>query len=482
MFKAITPKFINLLDAYLLVNHPVLWMSKIHYALWHGAVLWTLSALLGAVMPINLKGHIDYELWYFLFTVLGIVILCFWIFRYVIFNKEKNYGSRKFSEEYKNFILVFISVSIFLLIPCPFEIVYSQRIANMYSDKEVLEDINTLNERDPYLVNSTNNYYSWYDSTTKIQYFTIRQLNPYGSSYYTPYYLRTDSAKYLQILTEFQLYKKYKPIRDKDVLKKMIGEFKIIALKYDCSVEKSADELADKYLTLLDKSKIPTSEYYGNDSYQYELNSTLNNLCEAKFKTLFIFTRDYLWVMFYFIISITAFLMLFKICYWQQYLIMLVVLFLYPLVMFIFTQLIPYNFYKRGAGVFESSILAFLVFSGITLIVTAQNHHRFRPFYNIFNQAFYVCLVYSLLLVVAFLHDNTNIFHNHDYFDMEYSTKAHSITEYEYHMISYNNEYWAAEYKRWIQITKYSGIAVFIISLPFFKNLFVKQLALPKKH
>lgn len=482
MFKAITPRFINRLDAHLLVNHPVLWMSKIHYALWHGAVLWALSALLGLIMPIQLKQNIEYELWYFLFTVLGIVILCFWVYRYLIFNKEKNYGSKKIGDEYKNFFLVFISVAVFLLMPWPFEMVYSQRIANMYTDSEVLEDINTLNERDPYLVNSTNNYYSWYDSTTKIQYFTVRQLNPYSSSYYTPYFLRADSSKYPQILTEFQLYKKYKPLTDENALEKLIDEFKIIADKYDCAVEESSDALAKKYVRLLQLERMATSEFYGYDSYQYNLNTTLNNLCEAKFKNLFIFKIEYLWVMFYLTISITAFLMLFKITYWQQFLIMLVILILYPLLMFIFSQLLPWNNYMRSSGFFECSMVALALFCGITLFITWRNNQRFRPFFNICNQIFYVTLVYLFIMMVAFLHDSTNLFHNHDYFDAEYAGKQYSSTDYEFYITSYYNEYWSDEYRRWLKWMQYTGIIVFVICLPFFKNLFVKQISIPKKH
>lgn len=484
MFKAITPKFINQLDSFLLVNHPVLWMSKIHYAIWHGAILWSISAILGYVIPINLKANAEYELWYFLFTVIGIIVLCFWIFQFLIFNKEKNYGSTHFTDEYKSFILVFVAVAIFLLVPAPFEIIYSQRIANMYNDEEVLQDINTVNERDPYLANSTNNYYSWYDSTTKIQYFNVRQLNPYGSSYYTPYFMRSDSAKYPQILTEFQLYKKYKPISDLQILTKKITEFIKVAQKYDCPVEETAEHLANKYIALLARDKIPTSEFYGSGNHQYQLTGTFNNLCEAKFKPLFIFTSAYLWTMFYFIIAITSFLLLFKQTYWQQFLIMLVVLLLYPLIMFIFSQMMRFNDFMKDTGLFEISLLLLIVFSGVTLFITSVNNKRFTPFYNIFNQMFYITLLYSPLLVVVFLHDNTNIFHKFDYLgNTNYyeAAKTPNATNYNSYMYNYDYMYWAAEYERWITIIKYTGIVLFVAALPFFKTLFVKQLALPKK-
>ncbi|MBA3664981.1 MAG: hypothetical protein H0W61_12335 [Bacteroidetes bacterium] len=484
MFKTITPKFVQRFDSWLLTNHPVLWMSKIHYALWHGLVLWALSALLGAIMPVNLKNQIQYELWYFLFTVLGVVMLCFWTYQYVIFNKERDYGSKKFSEEYKNFILVFFSVGIFLLVPWPFEVVYSQRIAALYSDSEVLEDMNILNERDPYMANSTNNYYSWYDSITKVQYLNMRQLNPYAASYFTPYFMKSDSAKYPQLLTDFQLYKKYKPIVDIHELKRKVEEFRSIAAKYGCPIQESTQTIAEKYKALLVKERVAISEFYGNDSYQYELNVTFTNLCDAKFKTFFIFTKDYMWVMFYFIICTTSFLLLFKVTYWRQYLVMLVVLMLYPLLMFIFSQLLPYHTFTRGAGFFECSMVVLVVFSGSTLFVTAFSHHCYRAFYNIANQVFYVSLIFVPLLILAFLHDNTDIFHNHSSWNYEKSeTPSEGYgTTYDSHLANLYYTYWSNEFNRWIDIMKYTGIALFIIGLPFFKQLFVKQLSLPKKN
>lgn len=482
MFRVITPKFIKDFDAWLLLNYPVMWMSKIHYALWHGFTLWGFSALLGAIMPINLKETIQYELWYFLLTVLGIVILCFWVYHYVIFNKEKNYGTRSFSDEYKNFVLVFFSVAIFLMLPWPFEMIYNSRVAHMYGDEEVLDDINVLNERDPYLTNSTNNYYSWYDSVSKAQYFNIRQLNPYAASYYTPYYMQ-DSAKFPVLLTANQLYHKYRPVTDKDELEKKINEFIAIADKYNCPVNENASDLAQRYIDFLKRDRIPANELYGYGSYQYELNYTMNNLCNAKFQQLFIFKRDYLWVMFYFIISVTSFLLLFKITYWQQYLITLVVLLLYPLVMFIFSQLLPYDTYMRRDGFFEISILLLVVFSIITLFITMREEKSYKPFYNIFNQLFYVSMIYSPLLFLVFLHDNTNIFHNHDTIDYAgYMDKeTTSSIRFSQTLSSEYYRYWSNEFDRWIIIMKYAGIIGFLLALPLMKNLFVKQISLPAK-
>jgi hypothetical protein len=186
---------------------------------------------------------------------------------------------------------------------------------------------------------------------------------------------------------------------------------------------------------------------------------------------------------------LSAFLALFKITHWQQYLIMLVVLLLYPLITFIFSQLMTYNFMKRNVF-FESSLILLLIFSGISLAITSKSRNHFKPFYNIFNQLFYISLIYSPLLVVAFLRDNTNIFHQNDYYS-SYNDVSYVFTEplpanvskadFYQTLNRFYSEYWYHEYKRWIKILKYAGIIIFLVALPFFKELFVRQISLPKK-
>ncbi|HRH10821.1 MAG TPA: hypothetical protein PLU73_04875, partial [Bacteroidia bacterium] len=161
MLKLLSPKFITKIDSHLLVNHPDIWMSKIHYVGWNGLLLFACSALLGLFLPIHLIRDVQYELWYFLLSLLSVIVMCFWIYHYAIFNKEKNFGNFHLADEYRNFILVFISVLIFLLVPVPFELVQNKRIASMYTDAEVIADMNSLNEIDPYMAHSSNNYFTW---------------------------------------------------------------------------------------------------------------------------------------------------------------------------------------------------------------------------------------------------------------------------------------------------------------------------------
>lgn len=494
MFKAITPKFINKLDDYLLVNHPVVWISKIHYVLWHGIVLWALSALLGAIMPINLKTRIDYELWYFLFTVVAVIVFCFWVYNYAIFNKEKKFGNRSFTDEYKNFFLVFASVFVFASAPWPFEILYSQRVASVVDDSQFIEDMNVLNENEPYMVSSYSGFYSWQDSITHEQYFNIRYLGPYAGGSFTPYSIRLDSVRFPQMKTSAQIVAAYKPITDSEKLLARIESYMAVASKYNMHIDIGAKNIANKYLELLNKGKLTSQDFYEYEyySHQYELTTTFNNIGEAKFKTLFIFTSDYLWALFYVVITLSAFLMLFKMTYWQQFLITIVAMALYPLLVFILSQLSPYGTILRGDEFVMASILLAIFYSGGTLFNTAFGNKYYRPFYNITNQIFYLTLVSWPILLIVYLHDATSVFCQHDYnyfylpgggidyvSDVDYTN---------YHVPTYNEvlnglyyDYWRLEYHRWIDYAKWFGIISFVVTLPVFKQLFTKQISLPKK-
>jgi hypothetical protein len=240
------------------------------------------------------------------------------------------------------------------------------------------------------------------------------------------------------------------------------------------------------YLHYVTQDKVRNTEI----SYFYyttQLSTVFNNLCEAKFKRPGIFDPDALTVLFYFIISITAFLLLFKITYWQQFLITIVVLILYPLLTFILRELFPYSSGIRGDAGYEFILLLLIFFSGATLFITFRNNSYYQPFFNIFNQVFFLTLIYSPLLVLAWLHDATNIFHNQGY--SEYSGYYYGPGgqawnyNWEYHkqLSVLENDYWYQEYKRWISIAQYMGIGIFVLLLPFFKELFIKQIALPKK-
>ena len=178
MLKKIAPGFLNRIDTYLLTKHPIIWMSRIHYVLWFGALFYLMSYLLGLLLPINIRSSDDDDgFWYALLSVLSFVLSWFWCYRFLIFNKEKNFGNLNVVDEYKNFFLVFLSISVFIWFAAPFVVSYNNKIANLYSDKELIEDINTLNKVEPYVPTNYNWYENTYDTLKEKTYFNVNKVN-----------------------------------------------------------------------------------------------------------------------------------------------------------------------------------------------------------------------------------------------------------------------------------------------------------------
>ena len=195
MFKKIAPGFLNRLDTHLLTRYPVIWMSKIHYVLWFGLLLYLVSTMIGFLVPINLTSRTDDGLWYVLLSVFSFVLSWFWGYRYLIFNKEKNFGKLNFTDEYLNFFLVFFSVTIFAWFAAPFVISFNIKTANLYTDSEVIKDINTLNEAEPFIPTSYYSYENTYDTLKKQTYFNVNKISSFNN--YTPYQYLNDTLNLL---------------------------------------------------------------------------------------------------------------------------------------------------------------------------------------------------------------------------------------------------------------------------------------------
>jgi hypothetical protein len=483
MFKAITPSFIHKIDAWLLKNYPAIWISKIHYVLWHGGVFWLISTLLGFILPFDLQNGIEYGLFYFLFSIGGFALLCFWIYQYVIFNKEKNYGLRSITDEYLNFFLAFVSVAIFLMSPYPFESVYRFRVANTCSNQEIINDLNTINESAPYALVNAGLFNSTEDSLGEIRYVYIKNASVHGAGPFTPYYMSGDSLKYPYLLTKYQLYKRYKPVNDSEYVFKMIRNYLDVCRKYEIEVKTNAYTMTSTYLDLLKKSKVQDSEIYNLATNFYTLEKVMDNICEAKFKTPFVYEEDFLWFMFYSILSITSFLLLFKLTSWRQFLVMFVVLIFYPMIVSIISALVPSFIYDNKSALIQGFIVAAIVFSLIIILINYNNHKQYEPFFNVCSQVFYVMLPYFFFIVVFFLNDATNLFHKQDYWYSDYTETYvnDKVVDLNNILNSLLNEYWRQEYYRWILYGQWGGILLFVGAQPLLKHIFVKQLALPKK-
>ncbi|MBA2613299.1 MAG: hypothetical protein H0U95_15125 [Bacteroidetes bacterium] len=487
MFKKIAPGFLNRLDTYLLTNYPVVWISKIHYVLWFGLVLYFLSAAIGWLVPIDLTSKADDGLWYLLLSVLAFILSWFWAYRYLIFNKEKNFGNLRSGEEYKNFFLVFICIAIFAWFGSPFVVSYNTKMARLFTDKELFNDVNTLNEIEPFIPTNYYSYENTYDTTNKRTYFNVNKINVYNN--YTPWRFLNDSITYPQVKSNYRLRLGYQPTADFNAVKAKVERHILICNKYGVYPNFDASEMAANYIKAQKTGWLDIQEMnLGGDYYKEQLRTAFNNLFDAKFGKLFIWDKDFLWGMFYVIFSLSLMLILFKLNSWQQYLITAIVMALYPLLAFIISQIFFSS--SNSEHCFQWFIFLLFLTSIVSLFVTGKQQRSFKPFFNILNQLFYLIIIYMPMMIVYYLRRYTSVFH--DFYSYNYSSGAVqsvvnidgqqvTVYDYRYYLDQYLYSYWQEEYDLWFMLCKYLPIILFLACLPLMKKLFVKQLALPRR-
>ncbi|MBL7912621.1 MAG: hypothetical protein JNJ41_16285 [Bacteroidia bacterium] len=487
MFKKIAPGFLNRIDTYLLTNYPIVWISKIHYVVWFGLLLYLISTLIGCFVPIDLTSRADSGLWFLLLSVLSFILSWFWGYRYLIFNKEKNFGNLKFGDEYKNFFLVFLCVTIFAWFASPFVISYNAKIAHMFTDDEIIQDVNTLNETEPYVVTNYYSYENSYDTTKKQTFFNVNKIYAYNN--YTPYQYLNDTLIFPKLVSSFRIRTNYKPIADISIVRVKIARHVSICEKYGIHPNLDIDEMAAKYIKAQKTGWISIDELsLGNDYHKEEMRTAFNNLFEAKFGKLFIWDKDFLWGMFYAIFSLTLMLILFKLNSWQQYLMTAITMALYPLLAFIISQIFFRS--SNSEHCFQWFVFLLFVTSIVSLFITGTQQRSFKPFFNILNQIFFLLVVYMPMMIVYYLRRYTSVFH--DFYSYNYSSPAVqsvaningqqvTVYDYRYYLDQYLYTYWQEEYDLWFTICKWTPIILFFICLPFMKKLFVKQLALPRR-
>lgn len=495
--KKLIPPFLKRIDAYLLLNHPIAWISKIHIVLFYGLITWSLSALSGFVIPINLSQTQDLGLWYFLFTILAIIALCFWIYHNVIFNLEKKFGKRHWTDEYKIFFLNVACVFIFISFPVPFTSIYNSRVASVVSNEEFIRDINTLNAGELFVVNNINNYEATYDTASRLTYYNINK--PVSFDPYTPWLMKYDTLLYKNLKSSFITEYNYKHTRSgEEQIRNLIRTYIQVWKKYGIEekyITISEDSLIKRWKYLLANSPMESSNFYSlHRGYfnTYEMERVFNRIAEAKHRSLFIYEEGFLNFLLYTCVYLSLLVMMFKMVPWKQFLLTIIAIIIIPILLFIISQLLPRFDSSRDTTYLILMVLTLLVaiiFTGIGFVPARQ----FNPFYNICSQITYLFL--PMLPVIILLLIKMIFFNSYPYdynetaemavYDLDHQpgpARANYYNTWPYIYQQLLNEYWRAWFQKWIFISLYGGLVLFVaVLMPFMKHLFVRQLALPRR-
>lgn len=490
------PIFLKKIDAYLLLNAPIIWISKIHYVLFFGILMWLFSALIGFIIPINLFQSQDLGVWYFLYTILAIIALCFWVYRNVIFNVEKKFGNRHWTDEYKIFILNFLAVFIFMSFAFPFSIIYNGRVANTVTDSEIIEDINILNEAEPYLATDLNLYVSTYDSLQDKTFYYLNQFNSFDE--YTPYFLKEDTIN-LNLKSYFNQRIRYQHKKNTDLeIINLIEKYKTIATKYNLEFNYSAEYCLNNYKDLVSRSPVTADSFNGLQNIRkYDLKECIQNIAEAKFKQLYIFKFDFLLFLFYSTFFTTLLILLFKMVQWKQYIVTIISLIILPILLFIISMIIPFNYRSNSENSFLNLVLLTFFVTLFFALKGVFDDKKFNSFKNVCLQLVYVTLPIIPTLIIIFLQHSFDVFYDSHFNEATVTDSMQTLNGMDMKVLNQDTYYNSKEYL-YLKLVNDNGMYLFklytwisfyvitfiyvVVLIPFFKNLFVKQLSLPRKN
>ncbi len=494
--KKLIPPFLRRIDAYLLLNHPVAWISKIHIVLFYGLITWSLSALSGFAIPIDLSQTQDLGLWYFLFTILAIVALCFWIYHNIIFNLEKKFGKRSWADAYKVFFLNLCCVFIFISFPIPFTSIYNTRVAHTVSDDEFINDINTLNVGEAFVANNINNYESIYDSVTQLTSYDFRK--PLTLDPYTPWTIKYDTLRYRGLMSPYAIERLYESSKSDEQIKTLLRNYTNVWKKYGITEYSfiSEDSLLIRSKYLRAHSPMESSTFYNvHHSYfnTYELENIFRRVADAKYGSLFLWETEFLNFILYTCFYMSLLVMLFKMVPWKQFLLTVIACIIIPILLFILSQLFRFSGSSRDDSylvLLMLTLLVAIVFTGLGFLPARQ----FNPFKNICAQITYMVLPMLPVIIILISKEFFFCLFDYNHYDYDYATyeqvSPQEAYTYQNHLyrtwphiyMQLVNDYWRAWFEKWIFITLYGGLGLFVLVwLPLMKHLFVKQLSLPHR-
>ena len=137
------PPFLKKIDKDLLLNHPGIWSTKVHFVLFYVLLGMAFSTLL-AMIQVNIKNLSDPDHTVFMF-IPAIAGLIFWLFRVVQFNVERGFGMSSGVEMLKRQAIYGLCVLMFAALPFYHGYMVGYFNANVLSDQELAEDINVIN-------------------------------------------------------------------------------------------------------------------------------------------------------------------------------------------------------------------------------------------------------------------------------------------------------------------------------------------------
>lgn len=176
------PAFLRRLDHYLLIRYPLLWVNKAHYALFYSLLALGLGGLFVYLYPLTSESYLPtYEETLLVGALLVLPVTIYWVYLQVVY-KVNSRQFRFFA--YAQFALHFLCFSVFTFLPFAFAAMVNEKVANLVTYKELIEDINALNIGNHYFPTQNEGDTLWDDDRLiKVEVKMISEVSGYEKEY-----------------------------------------------------------------------------------------------------------------------------------------------------------------------------------------------------------------------------------------------------------------------------------------------------------
>lgn len=522
MLKFLVPSFIKNIDKTLVLNYPFWYIVKLHYIVYFTALMWIVSYIIGCLLPIDIS-HYNPEnatgIWIFVFSVLGVILFCVWMYYLTIYNNENHFGKYNRWDDTKLLLILMIGVNLIMSFSYPMQIRVKTRLGQTFSDTQLAKQYNQLNLAHKYinydltnyqycgyaihdivsqekLINDTDEYGQYRYQYDLNKYNNFVCFSPEGTDNYNYYFsdLFFSSSKYkpssqfkqafynnTQIENEYSLHK-----NDAQKLSAIQHYFDVLKLYQNNRQSNYRDEMRANSYSYSPQDFLDNYNHYEKTCVSYfpdaynlstddkmlqthylpinDVSSNILNVYKAKFSPIYLLKNSYLIFAFYFSFYIALIIIIFRNNRWQHFLVSVVSFILLGIIIGLFSLIVGF---KSENLFFTLSMLTWVILASISINYYFKTD-KYRVVGAIASTIFYVALPIIPLLFCVYFHE-------------VFGWLKYDIGLYDASSIA-QREIVERTYADAISLAQIIGIAGFIlIAMPFYKLFFAKQKALPRE-
>jgi ABC-type Fe3+-siderophore transport system permease subunit len=476
--------------------------------------MWLLSYVIGTVLPINITSYNPLnvtEIWIFVFSVLGAILFCIWIYYLTIYNNEDHFGKYNKWDDLKFLLVFMIGVKLLMSFSYPMQLQVKTRLANTFTDAALAQQYNVLNLGNKYLTSSIEDfqycgyeihdvvsnaqlqkdttadgegrYYhdlAKYNNFTRFSYDNTDYVKYNFSSLFFPTKSKQPSAEFNQTFyTDIQIEKEYGLHRTEASKLNAIKNYFEVLKKYQNENHRNTytpQDYLDNYNHIEKTCTSFFPEAYNlspddktSDVTQLPVNDisyNIETIFKAKFSLPYILSDGYLLFAFYFSFFVSLFIILFRNNKWQHYLVSVVSFILIGIILGILSAIFT-------TLTFSSLFPTLCILTWMAAGIISLKYYFIKDKYSIVGvvatNLFYICLPVMPFLISVYCHETFGLL------KCDYSTSTELYFAEQCQLID-------SQYSNLLMYTQLIGISAFvIIGMPFYKLFYIKQKALPRE-